>query len=96
MSKDLQKKTRGDWWYGWVKYTYYDIWTESQKEGMRTTDYDWATAAQAQRAAEALAGRLSAPTPIGRWEKKYQSKTKKRDSLFTIIEVGASRSEAKA
>jgi hypothetical protein len=95
MAKDIRRKVRGSWWYGWVRYTYYDIFTKSEREGRRSTDWDYATAALAHREAEKLAGGLAAPSPQYRWHggKPSSPKTQKRASLFTIIEVGASRVE---
>ena len=93
MGKDLRKKTRGPWWYGWVKYTYYDPFTKSEREGTRATDWDFSTAGQAQRAADQLAGALAAPeSRWKRWNGEYsRSKTDKRESRLTVVQTGASR-----
>ncbi len=94
MVKDIRRKTRGSWWYGWVKYTYYDIWTKSEREGVRSTDWDFATKGEAHREAEKLAGGLSSPSPQPSFRgRKVGPKTKKRPSRFNIVEVGASRVE---
>lgn len=93
MGKDRGRKDRGSWWYGWVRFTYYDTMSQSEREGQRATGFDFSTAGQAQRAADALAGGLASPPPIGRRERRYHSKTEKRQSIFTVIETGASRAE---
>jgi hypothetical protein len=83
---------RETWWYGWVDFTYVGD-DGLTREARRTTDYDFATAGQAQRAADALAGALAAPDPLSGWERKYRSKTDKRPSRLTVIATGASRTE---
>lgn len=93
MGKKKKGLDPGPWWYGWVRYTYYDIFSGSEREGLRRTDLDFSTAGQAQRAADALAGALAAPLPRFRWERRYRSKTEKVPSGFTVIETGADRAE---
>lgn len=91
MGKDFSRKTRGSWWYGWVRFTYlhYD---NTQRDGYRTTDLDFATASLAHREAEALAGSLTATRRVGKWERGYRSKTDPAlKSRITIVEIGASR-----
>jgi hypothetical protein len=53
MGKDVSRKTRGSWWIGWVRVAY------GEREFTRTTDWEYATAGQAHRAAEMLAGGLA-------------------------------------
>lgn len=91
MSKDIRRKVRGSWWYGWVRFTFtsYD---GSEQEGRRTTVWEFATAGQAKRAAESLAGSLASSFSVSKDQRKYHSKTEKRPSPFTIVEIGASRS----
>lgn len=93
MAKDINKTLRGSWWYGWVRYTYYDYFTKSEREGTITTDYDFATSGQAKRAADALAGGLAAPEPVLKFGSRYHSSKndRQRASKFNIIETGASR-----
>lgn len=93
MGKDKRHKTKGSWWYGWVKYTYYDPFSKTEKEVYRATDWEFDTIGQAKRAADALAGALAAPHPVGNWERKYRSKTKKMPSRLKVVETGASRVE---
>lgn len=88
MGKDIQKKTRGSWYYGWVRYSYLDYNGES-REMTRTTDWDYATISLAHREAEKLAGALAAPTPLFKWERRYSRKP--APSRVTILEVGASK-----
>jgi hypothetical protein len=86
-------KNKGSWWYGWVRYTYYDIFSGSEREGRRATDLDFNTAGQAQRAADALAGALASSPSRDRRERRYRSKTEKVPSVFTVIETGVSRAD---
>ena len=80
MAKDKRKKTKGSWCYGWVRYTFTDL-NGDTLEGRRTTSYDLATAGQAQRAADSLAGALTAPMPIGKWERHAS----KNDAWHTML-----------
>jgi hypothetical protein len=58
MGKDISRKTRGSWWIGWVRVACTgDVFGPG--EFTRHTDWEFATAAQAHRAAEALAGSLA-------------------------------------
>lgn len=93
MDRKKRERDRGPWWYGWVRYTYYNIFNRSERIGLRATDFDFSTAGQAQRAADALAGGLAAPQPIGKWERRYRSKTEKRQSGLTVIETGVNRAD---
>lgn len=88
MAKNVAKKTRGDWYYGWVRYSWLDYDGKS-KELTGCTDWDFATKSQAHREAERLAGALAAPTPLFRWEKRYISKP--YPSRVTILEIGVSK-----
>ena len=93
MAKDIKKKTRGSWWYGWVRYTVFYCGKEYDR--YRTTDLEYATSAMAQRAAETIAGYLTNPTPVYKGAGRFQ-KSKNDSSLkssVTIIEVGASRAK---
>jgi hypothetical protein len=86
-------KAKTSWWIGWVKYIFYDPFTESQREGIQHTDWEFATSGQAKRAAEALAGALAAPDPVYKSSGRYhRSKNdKSRASRITVVETGASR-----
>ena len=93
MAKDKAKKVRGSWWYGWVRYTYTDY-NGTERDGRRITDWEFATAGQAKREADALAGAMEAPRPVERWQRKHWSKTDpSRKSRITVVETGASRVE---
>jgi hypothetical protein len=96
VGKNLAKKTRGSWWLGWVKYTYYDPFTKSERESKRYTEYEFSTVGQAQRAADALAGAMAAPEPVQRrWGGRATSSKndKRRQSRIKVIETGADRAE---
>lgn len=94
MVKNKGKKTKGSWWYGWVKYTYYDMFTKSERESVCSTGWDFSTSGQAHREAEKLAGSLSAPDPRYKLRgKPSRSKTDRRESRLTVIEIGVSRIE---
>lgn len=87
---------RESWWYGWVRFTYVDY-AGTGREARRETDFDFATAGQAQRAADALAGAMAGPAPLTRRERKYRSKTDRlRQSRIMVLETGASRIEPPA
>jgi hypothetical protein len=83
-----------NWWYGWVKYTFVDF-NGDKREGVMTTTLDFSTAGQAQRAADAIAGAMMRPMPVGKWERRHSSKndqwhTRQR---FVVLETGADRAD---
>lgn len=79
MAKDIAKKTRGSWWYGWVRYSFYDIFSKSVKEHTRRTAWEFATRGQAKRAADILSGSMTAQ------DSKYNQ--------IKVLETGADRVE---
>lgn len=76
MAKDINRKTRGSWWRGYVEFTFYDFFTRSQRLSRRDTEYEFATAGQALRAANQLAGAL---------------RNSKQGREYTIVSTGADR-----
>ena len=76
MVKDIGRKARGSWWQGWVKFTYWSPLDQAEREGVRYTDWEFATAGQAKRAADSLAGAFA---KLPAWQRR------------TVTETGASR-----
>ena len=76
--KDISR--RKSWWVGWVRYSYVHPVDRKPHQSTRATEYEFDTAGQAQRAAEALAWSMAKPT-------KYNPQG------LTIVEIGASKVE---
>lgn len=91
----MSKKVKPlNWWYGWVRYTFTDF-EGKEREGVMTTTLDFSTAGQAQRAADAIAGAMTRPMPVGNWERRHSSKNDKwhTRNRFVVLETGADRAE---
>lgn len=76
------------WWIGWVKFSYYDGFTQSEKVATRDTLFCFTNKSQAQGAANVLAKSLAAPPSLTKRQRQYLSKTDKRPSQLNVIETG--------
>lgn len=88
MGKEIRKKIRGNWYYGWVKFIYLDY-SGNSVETVRNTDWIFATKGQAYREAERLAGAFTSPNPVTKWERRYGRRP--TPSRITISEIGVSK-----